>query len=216
MNIDNSTDFGTVKIVMLKGEKGDQGESGDAGDYSGLSNKPSINNVTLVGNKTPSDFGLATETAVQTAVQDASDALSAVQDVEDVIGTGSLDTTAQTIIPAINELFHYTEEDISSHFNINGAWTPLYKKAYRIGNMVHFYIEVATSTYIANYEYTVATIDSGYRPQQTRVGTGHTTDSSYAPKAVVSCIANSNGAVTVLASNNTGNYFFISGSYEIA
>ena len=28
MNINNTTDFGTVKIVMLKGEKGDQGPAG--------------------------------------------------------------------------------------------------------------------------------------------------------------------------------------------
>jgi hypothetical protein len=100
MDINNSTDFGTVKILMLKGEKGDQGEAGDAGDYTGLTNKPSINNVTLTGNKTPSDLGLATEVAVQTAVSDASQALGATA----IIGTGTLDTVAQTLIPAINEL----------------------------------------------------------------------------------------------------------------
>ena len=51
-----------VKIVMVKGEKGD---SGDAGDYSGLTNKPQINGITLEGNKTSSDFGFVTSTEAQ-------------------------------------------------------------------------------------------------------------------------------------------------------
>lgn len=48
-----------VKIIMLKGEKGD---TGDAGDYSGLSNKPKINDVEINGNMTASDLGLVSET----------------------------------------------------------------------------------------------------------------------------------------------------------
>lgn len=87
MDINNATDFGTVKILMLKGEKGDQGESGDAGDYSGLTNKPSINSVTLNGNKTPSDLGLATETAVQQAMSDASDALDLAETLPTLVVT---------------------------------------------------------------------------------------------------------------------------------
>ena len=47
---------GNVKIKMLKGEEGLPGSSGD---YSELSNKPSVNGVTLNGNKTASDLGLA-------------------------------------------------------------------------------------------------------------------------------------------------------------
>lgn len=46
-----------TKIVMVKGDKGDVGASGD---YSTLLNKPSINSITLNGNKTASDLGLAT------------------------------------------------------------------------------------------------------------------------------------------------------------
>lgn len=42
-----------------KGEKGDKGDKGDAGesDYSLLDNKPSINDVELVGNKSFEDLG---------------------------------------------------------------------------------------------------------------------------------------------------------------
>lgn len=55
----NIEDGYSVKIIMLKGEKGDKGDSGDAGDYSGLTNKPKINNIELVGNILASDLGLA-------------------------------------------------------------------------------------------------------------------------------------------------------------
>lgn len=51
-----------VKIMMLKGEKGDQGDSGVSGDYSGLVNKPKINNRELNGNITGSDLGFVSET----------------------------------------------------------------------------------------------------------------------------------------------------------
>lgn len=44
-----ASDFGTVKIVMLKGEKG---EPGSGGDYETLDNKPSIESITLTGDHT--------------------------------------------------------------------------------------------------------------------------------------------------------------------
>lgn len=54
-----------AKIVMVKGEKGDNGESGD---YAELTNKPSIGNVTLSGNKTAYDLGLATPYDISSAI----------------------------------------------------------------------------------------------------------------------------------------------------
>lgn len=55
-----------VKVIMLKGEKGDAGSSGD---YAGLTNKPSINGVTLNGNKTADDLNLAESSQVYTRDQ---------------------------------------------------------------------------------------------------------------------------------------------------
>ena len=55
-----------VKVIMLKGEKGDAGSSGD---YAGLTNKPSINGVTLNGNKTAEDLNLAESSQVYTRDQ---------------------------------------------------------------------------------------------------------------------------------------------------
>lgn len=64
-----------VKVLMLKGEKGD---TGDAGDYSTLRNRPQINGVTLVGNKTASDLNLATETDLEDVQSDIADLQTAV------------------------------------------------------------------------------------------------------------------------------------------
>ena len=60
-DFNNTTDFGVVKILPLKGEKGDTGEAGTSGDYSGLTNKPQINGIELTGNMTGSDLALVTE-----------------------------------------------------------------------------------------------------------------------------------------------------------
>lgn len=59
-----------AKIVMVKGEKGDMGASGD---YAGLINKPSIGNVTLSGNKTAYDLGLATPSDILSAISTKAD-----------------------------------------------------------------------------------------------------------------------------------------------
>ena len=73
MNINNTTDFGTVKIVMLKGEKGDQGPAGadgTSGDFSLLTNKPSINGVTISGAQTADYYGLADASDIPTNVSE--------------------------------------------------------------------------------------------------------------------------------------------------
>lgn len=64
MDISNNSFLGTLKVLLLKGEKGDKGDAGTSGDYAGLTNKPSINNVTLDGNVSGSDLGLPTTAEV--------------------------------------------------------------------------------------------------------------------------------------------------------
>lgn len=106
--------------------------------------------------------------------------------------------------------------DISTHLTFNSAWTNLHKSAYKVGNMVYFTLEGYTSTFVAGTEYTIVTIDSGYRPSKNYPFTGHLTDSNFKPVGIVTCFANTNGTVTVRASNTSGNYFFISGFFKIA
>ena len=106
-------------------------------------------------------------------------------------------------------------EDISSSFTFGGAWTSIVKTAYKYDKMVFFHLEASTSSYQANYGYTIATIASSYRPNQMFIGHGYTTDGSYNPKAVVSVRINSNGNIVVDSQNNTGAYFFITGFYVI-
>lgn len=54
-----------IKIVMLKGEKGDAGASGD---YAELDNKPQINGVTVNGNVSADDLGLASASELDEAI----------------------------------------------------------------------------------------------------------------------------------------------------
>lgn len=61
--IKDETDIGTIKVLMLKGERGEQGYSGD---YEELANRPQINGVTLTGNKTATQLSLATTGDVTT------------------------------------------------------------------------------------------------------------------------------------------------------
>lgn len=50
----------------LKGEKGDKGDPGVSGDFNTLENLPTINNVTVQGDKISSDYNL------QSKMQEAS------------------------------------------------------------------------------------------------------------------------------------------------
>lgn len=65
MDINNTTDFGKVKVLLVEGAKGEKGDKGDAGDYvaqqyTSLMNKPSIDGTTLDGEMTASGLGLLT------------------------------------------------------------------------------------------------------------------------------------------------------------
>ena len=67
--INSSDHFITGGVVGMRGPKGDtgpqgpQGPKGDPGlaDYNEVNNKPSINNVELVGNKSLTQLGIFTE-----------------------------------------------------------------------------------------------------------------------------------------------------------
>ena len=105
-------------------------------------------------------------------------------------------------------------EDISSMFTFGGAWTGLVKKAYRVGKLVFFHLEASVSSYQANYNYTMCTIASGYRPLWNTVFYGYTTDGSYNPKSIISARSAIDGNIIVNAQNTTGSYFFVTGFYE--
>lgn len=94
-----------IQLLMLKGEKGDPGI---AGDYNELTNKPKINGVELLGNKTASDLGLASEAD-----------LNAV--ISDIGGLSNLNTTVKSsLVAAINEV----NADTFSKNIEYGTWTP--------------------------------------------------------------------------------------------
>lgn len=105
--------------------------------------------------------------------------------------------------------------DISEHLKLGGAWTEIIKKAYISNGVVFYMIEASTSIFIANNQYTIATFDAGYRPKANVIGNGYTTDGGFAPKAIVSVLTQTNGAVRVSASATTGSYFFVTGWFNI-
>ena len=107
-------------------------------------------------------------------------------------------------------------EDISNKITIGAAWTDQHRSAYKVGDMAYFTIEANTETFVAGIEYTIATIDSGYRPAKNYPFTGHLTDSNFKPVGVVMCFVKTDGTITVRASNTNDNFFFISGFFKIA
>lgn len=106
-------------------------------------------------------------------------------------------------------------EDISSQITFGGAWTGLHKSAYKIGNLVVISLEASASTVVAGALYTIANVASGYRPRNGVLLSAHTTNGNYVPQAVVNSWAESDGQITVRASNANGTYFMISGVYII-
>ena len=92
MDVNNSTTLGAVKVIMLKGEKGD---SGNIGDYAELVNLPKINNVTIIGNKTPNDFLIPSMT-------DFNDLDAAAWQYEGVLSSTDLNTVTQQGVYVVN------------------------------------------------------------------------------------------------------------------
>lgn len=93
-------------------------ESGGGGtsDYTALSNKPSINSVTLSGNKTAADLGLS---AAVTEVTNSAAAPSLALDAEKIYHfTGTLTSLTITALnaPATGQLAHY-------HFDFDSGST---------------------------------------------------------------------------------------------
>lgn len=169
--------------------------------YNDLDNKPQINGVTLTGNKTSSNLSIHEVPSGGASGQVLSKASATDYDLSWITPSGGG-----------GESF----EDISSQFTFGGAWTGMVKNAWKYGKLIFFHLEATTSSFAANYTYTIATIASGYRPSAMMIGNGYTTDGSYNPKALVSTRINSNGSIQISAQNTQGAYFFITGFYYIA
>lgn len=78
--VKDETNIGTIKVLMLKG---DRGEPGYSGNYTMIMNKPRINGVELAGNKTASNLSLASAAdfnAYVATVNSLSDAIDAAQE----------------------------------------------------------------------------------------------------------------------------------------
>ena len=106
-------------------------------------------------------------------------------------------------------------EDVSSKITIVSAWNVIYKRAYKVGNVVFFSIEATTSIYVAEAEYTIATLSDDIKPKYTIAMFGEVTDGNYIVKSTPSILCKNNGTITVRTTNTNGSYWFINGWYYI-
>lgn len=160
---------------------------------------------------------LSTTLAEALGIQSQTDTLQSIDDltVNDLNVTGGAAIAGVLTVGGANILDKFNYEDISDKLTLGGAWTGIIKKAILINRVVFYTIEATTSSFIANYQYTIATFASGYRPKANVIGNGYTTDGGFAPKAIVSVLTQTTGAVRVSASATTGSYFFVTGWFNI-
>lgn len=90
-----------------------QGGGGGTSDYNDLDNKPSINNVTLSGNKTSHDLGLMPETTLAAVATSGDyDDLIDKPVLSEVATTGDYDDLInKPVIPDMNDYYNKTETD---------------------------------------------------------------------------------------------------------
>lgn len=105
--------------------------------------------------------------------------------------------------------------DITSSITFGAAWTSTSLTATVSGGRVDIMFVAYAASYLANTEYTVATIAADYAPRSLEVCTGHTTDANYNPQGLVTVKAYANGNIGVIAQNTNGNYFVVHLSYAI-
>ena len=113
----------------------------------------------------------------------------------------------------IKKMAHF--EEVSSKITIGSAWNVIYKRAYKVGNVVFFSIEATTDTYVAEAEYTIATLSDDIKPKYTISMFGAVTDENYIVKSTPSILCKNNGTITVRTANTDGSYWFINGWYYI-
>ena len=112
--------IGKVKLVMLRGEKGDPGASGN---YDELSNRPQINGVTLTGNKTAADLGLAAGAEQASLISTVSGLGDTVQANSDAISTLQTDVAALETIAQGNAIVVTADYDNSTKSLTNPSAT---------------------------------------------------------------------------------------------
>lgn len=101
-------------------------------------------------------------------------------------------------------------EDVTNKLN----FTAVYKKAVKIGNVIHFWAEVNFQTYIADYSYELS-VDSSIKPAYGIFPlSAQMTDINFTPKGFVAAAIGSD-KMWWRANSTNGNYLLISGSWII-
>ena len=177
VNISSPTN-GQVLKYNDSTEKWENSSSGGGGttDYADLSNKPSIENVTLSGNKSASDLGLVKSSALATVAtsgsyNDLSNKPSIPSSASD-IGLGNVVNTGDSATPV---------ENGTTKFTTGGAYTELEKKQRKVqytvmptasvdfSEIIVQYIGVTGNGYTHGYFYEAVNDNGTYSWVQTNV-----------------------------------------------
>lgn len=106
-----------------------------------------------------------------------------------------------------------TVKDISSSVSLN---YPNYGITATVHNgIVDLFIETYFDSYVADYEYTIGSIAAEYAPKTNVFFTGHTVDSNFNPRGLVTFTVYANGTMTVRINNTDGNYPILHATYSI-
>lgn len=103
-----------AKIVMLKGEKGDAGTSGD---YSELNNKPQINGVTVNGNVSADDLGLASSNELDEAIAGVENSTVYLR----LLGANEFEYTSTLMEEKVDEVVNRKIDDNTA--SVNGLYS---------------------------------------------------------------------------------------------
>lgn len=113
------TDGTTSEFYIKNGEAGSGGGGGGTSNYNDLTNKPSINNVTLTGNKTTSDLGINIPTSTSDLTNDSGFITSSslptktsdLTNDSGFITSSSLPTKVSDLTNDVGYITSYTETD---------------------------------------------------------------------------------------------------------
>lgn len=116
----SGTNIKTINGTSILGS-GDLSVSGGTTDYTDLNNKPSVNSVTLTGNKTAGDLGL--QNAIEVVTKTASDTTNTLE-TDKFYVFPTMTTLSVTVTGTGMYTFRFTSGSTATTLTVTGATMP--------------------------------------------------------------------------------------------
>lgn len=136
-------------LVAAINEIAAHGGGGGTSDYTDLSNQPSINSVTLIGNKTASDLGLGTYSKPSGGIPDTD--LSA--DVQSSLGL------ADSALQSVSDVVFWATYGTSTYSEIRDALLANKILACKYNNLVYIYQKMEPLVHEGEFEFIFTATD---------------------------------------------------------